>query len=402
MITPKELSGRRQRCQDLLQKYIPDAGGILIFSRINIYYFSGTITNGLLWLPAEGEPALFCRKGVERARMESPLSKIFEFRNFNDIAKILRETGTKMTEILGAEMNGISWGLAGSLQKHLKGHKFIPADRLISFTRAIKSEFELEKMREAGTAHDRSLTKILPGRIKTGMSEFDISCTIMEIFLNQGHIGPLRMSSCREEVFLGHTSVGENANYPGMFNGPVGVKGVHESAPCMGSKDMIWEKRQILTIDNGFNVSGYQTDKTVIYWAGMEKDIPAHVREAHDLCLELQQRIADQLKPGAVPQVIWDDCMDLVSKRRWQDGFMGLGKNKVNFAGHGIGLAIDEWPVIASGFKDPLEEGMTLALEPKIGIPGIGMVGTENTFEVTATGGKSITGSRFGIICLED
>lgn len=79
---------------------------------------------------------------------------------------------------------------------------------------------------------------------------------------------------------------------------------------------------------------------------------------------------------------------------------MGLGRNKVEFVGHGIGLVIDEYPVLAKGFDLPLEEGMVLAIEPKIGIPGIGMVGTENTFEVTATGGQSLTGSHYDIITI--
>lgn len=76
---------------------------------------------------------------------------------------------------------------------------------------------------------------------------------------------------------------------------------------------------------------------------------------------------------------------------------MGLGHNKVNFVGHGIGLAIDKHPVLANGFDLPLEEDMTVILEPKIGLPGIGMVGTENTFEVTPEGGKASTGNRYEI-----
>jgi len=44
---------------------------------------------------------------------------------------------------------------------------------------------------------------------------------------------------------------------------------------------------------------------------------------------------------------------------------------------------------------------MTIAVEPKIGIPGFGMVGLENTFEVTSEGGHSLTGAATGIICVE-
>jgi Xaa-Pro dipeptidase len=80
---------------------------------------------------------------------------------------------------------------------------------------------------------------------------------------------------------------------------------------------------------------------------------------------------------------------------------MGLGDNKVQFLGHGIGLVIDEQPVLASRFDEPLQEGMTIAVEPKIGLPGIGMVGVENTFEVTHDGGKCITGDRFDLLCVD-
>jgi Xaa-Pro aminopeptidase len=64
---------------------------------------------------------------------------------------------------------------------------------------------------------------------------------------------------------------------------------------------------------------------------------------------------------------------------------MGYGTRRVEFLGHGIGLEIAENPVIARGFDEPLQEGMVIALEPKKGIRGIGMVGTENTFLVTAS-----------------
>lgn len=77
---------------------------------------------------------------------------------------------------------------------------------------------------------------------------------------------------------------------------------------------------------------------------------------------------------------------------------MGFGYRKVNFLGHGIGLLIDEVPVIAKGFDQPLQEGMVIALEPKKGIANIGMVGIENTFIVTPNGGECITGNNPGLI----
>jgi Xaa-Pro aminopeptidase len=84
----------------------------------------------------------------------------------------------------------------------------------------------------------------------------------------------------------------------------------------------------------------------------------------------------------------------------FKQNFMGFGKRQVKFLGHGVGLHIDEMPVIANGFNEPLEENMVLALEPKKGISGVGMVGVEDTYVVTPEGGRCITGGGSDIIVL--
>ena len=206
------------------------------------------------------------------------------------------------------------------------------------------------------------------------------------------------MGNYGEEVFLGHISVGDSAKYPSVFNGPFGIRGVHPATPHMGSAEVKWTTGQPLTIDNGFTLAGYITDRTQVYWLGEKATMPVNTIAAHDFCIDLQNQIAEQLKPGTLPSEIWNQCLAKVARSGWSDGFMGWGKNKVSFVGHGIGLAIDEYPVLANGFDLPLEEGMTLAIEPKIGISGFGMVGVENTFEVTTEGGKCLTGEKFDII----
>jgi Xaa-Pro dipeptidase len=156
-----------------------------------------------------------------------------------------------------------------------------------------------------------------------------------------------------------------------------------------------------LSIDNGFMHEGYQTDRTQVYWLGARTSIPAKVQAAQDCAMEIQARIAAALKPGIRPADLWEQSLEFARKAGFEEGFMGLGKNKVPFVGHGIGLAIDEYPAVAKGFDLPLEEGTVLAIEPKIGLPGIGMVGVENTFVVTPQGGKSLTGEQYEIICVK-
>jgi len=393
-----ELSSRWDRCRALLYQCIPQSTGIMIFSRLNIYYFTGSLANGVFWLPLVGEPVLFCRRGVERARIESPVKHIYPFQSYRDIETVLNDLGYSLPDSIAAEMNGLSWALSNSLLKYLGTHQFVAADRIIGMCRARKSALELGILREAGAKHAKCLTELVLPFLHSGISELEICYKISELFFSEGHLGILRMENYGEEVFLGHISVGDSANYPSFFNGPVGLQGVHPAAPFMGSAEVKWTAGKPLIIDNGFTLAGYMTDKTQVYWLGAKEDIPVKAREAHDFCIDLQHQVAERLRPGVLPSEIWNHCLAEVERSGWGDGFMGWGGNKVSFVGHGIGLAIDEYPVLAKGFDFPLEERMTLAVEPKIGLPGFGMVGVENTFEVTSTGGKSLTGDTFDIL----
>ncbi len=395
-----ELKSRWQRCQSMLQEYIPEAEGLLIFSRLNIYYFTGTMGNGLFWLPVEGQPMLLCRRGLERAKLETPLEHIFPFRSYGDILQILEDLGFSIPSTIAAEMNGLSWALGQSLTKHLSKLHFLAGDRIIAMGRAKKSEWELEKMRFAGSKHSKCMQKLLPSLLRVNMTEKEVAKIFWEVFFAEGHQGLLRMQNYGEEIFLGHIAAGDSANYSSVFNGPVGLHGAHPAIPHMGSGMKTWQAGEPLICDTGFMFEGYQTDKTQVYWAGNPASIPDRVRAAHDFCIKIQNWISENLKPGALPGELAAHCFSWAESSGWSEGFMALGGNKVQFIGHGIGLAIDEYPVIAKGVDLPIEQGMVLAVEPKIGIPGVGMVGVENTFEVTDKGGISLTGEEYEILCI--
>jgi len=403
-IPDRELSWRHDRCRELLARLTPEAAGLLVFSPVGTYYLSGHLGNGVFWLPREGEPVLLCRKGLERARLESALATILPFRSYGDLPGLLAEAGSPLpmeAAPVAAEMSGITWSLATLLTSRLKGQAFISGDPVLARARSVKSDWELSKLRLAGRRHDSALQELLPELIAPGMNEREISHKAWEVFFSLGHSGLMRMSTPGEDIFLGHVAAGDSANYPSRYNGPVGLMGEHPAVPFMGYAGAVWKKGTPLTCDIGFCLEGYQTDKTQVYWGGPRTSIPEAVDAGHRICVEVQQFIAENLKPGAVPSELYARSLELVEQAGQSKGFMGLGGNKVPFIGHGIGLAIDEHPVIARGFDEPLEEGMVLALEPKMGIAGVGMVGVENTFEVTARGGACLTGERFEMLCVE-
>lgn len=402
-IPAEELALRHARCRDLLAACCPDAAGLMAFSRVNIYWLTGTLGNGLLWLPREGEPILLLRRGMERAQLECPLPHIHPFRSYSDVPGLLAEAGSPLPDNapIAVGMSGLPWSLGQLLTAKLPQHAFINGDKVLQKGRAKKTPWELSKLRLGGERHHMCLHDLLPELLRPGMSERELSHMAWAVFFGHGHCGNMRMSNFGEEIFLGHVAAGESANYPSVFNGPVGVRGEHPASPFAGYAGTAWTPGTPLVMDIGFCLEGYHTDKTQIYWAGSKASLPDEVKAAHAFCVEVQTRAAHALRPGARPSDIYADAVARAHKAGYADGFMALDNNKVVFLGHGIGLAIDEYPVLAKGFDEPLEEGMVLALEPKMGIRGLGMVGVENTFEVTPEGGKCITGHAYDIVCID-
>lgn len=402
VVVPRsELKTRWAKCRRFLPEVAPQAGGMLCFSRLQIYYLSGSFVNGAVWLPLEGEPILFVRKSFDRAVIESSIKNIVRFKSFKDLAPLAKEVGQPLSEVMGAETAGLTWQLGEMLTSRMSEYKFVPGDKVLALSRAVKSEWELEIMREVGHLHNTGLVEVLPELLETGMSEMDISKYLWNIFFELGHEGNMRMQTFGEEIFLGHLSVGDSGIYPSSFNGPLGLRGTHPASPFMGSGDKFWGKNELLSVDCGFVMEGYHTDKTQVYWSGPKSSIPKEVLNAQYFCQDMQALAADNLMPGILVSEVYAKVMAQVEKEGFTEGFMGIGECKVPFVGHGIGLTVDGFPPIAKGFDLPIEEGMVFALEPKQGIPGVGMVGVENTFEVTADGAECITGDDYDIICIE-
>lgn len=401
VIPQEELVRRQNAVRKHLRTVAPMAGGILVFSRLNIYYLTGTFGQGVLWLPLEGEPVLMLRKGINRALLEAGIENIVPFKSYSELAGLCADAGSPFTKTIGAVMAGLTWQLGTLLASKLKDFNIVPGDHAVALAKMVKSEYELEILRRCGEKHHHCLHDVLPTMIKPGMTEREISHKAWETFFSEGHMGILRMQAHGEECFLGHVAAGDSGIFPSSFNGPLGLRGEHPGSALMGNEGKVWEKGEPLMLDIGFQLEGLHTDKTQAYFAGSQDEMPDDVRKAHDFCIEIQEWVSKNARPGTTPSELYTYSIELAEKRGFGEGFMGLDENKVPFIGHGIGLTIDEFPPIAKGFDIPLEKGMVIALEPKQGIRNVAMVGVENTFEITDDGAKCITGDSYEMICVE-
>ena len=396
-----ELELRWAKVRAALAEFVPEADGLLVFQRMHLYWLTGTLAMGACWLPLTGEPVLFCRKGSERARAESACENILEFRSFSNLAPLASEAGSPLGRTVAVQTAGLSWQMGDMLRARVTGVAFVPGDEALAVAQSVKTGFELDLLRRCGAKHHQGLHELLPARIKPGMTERGVAHRAWEAFFSLGHMGQMRMQSFGEEIFLGHVSAGESGNHSSAFNGPLGVVGEHPAIPYMGSAEVVWKPGSVLSCDIGFSLEGYCTDKTQIYFAGPESALPDGIRQAHDFCIRVQARVAETARPGNTPAQVWRAALDMAEAEGMAEGFMGQGGNKVPFVGHGIGLAIDTYPPLAAGFDRPLEVGCVVAVEPKQAVPGLGMVGVENTFEVRENGAVCITGDEYGILCVE-
>jgi len=386
-----ELQTRMKRFRDKMDKINPEWELAVIFSKVNQYYFTGTMQDGMILIPRDREAEYWVRRSFERALDESSFPVIKPMNSFRDAAAGFG----KVPSAVYVETEIVPIALLERFRKHFPFETVKPADVAINTVRAVKSRYEIELMKKAGMIHRKVLEEKVPMILKEGMTEAELALKLYNVMVEEGHDAGIRFGMFDTPMILGHIAFGVSSIYPTFFDGPGGNYGMSPAVPSFGSRENRLKTGDLVFIDAACAVDGYHTDKTMTYMFG--KQLPENVIDIHRRCVEIQNEAASMLKPGAIPAEIYKTVISKLSPD-FLDNFMGFGKRRVKFIGHGIGLNVDEYPVIAEGFTEPLQEGMVIALEPKKGIAGVGMVGIENTFAVTPDGGVCITGNNPGLI----
>ncbi len=389
-----ELRDRMERFRLRMERDNPSWEFAAIFGRTNQFYFTGTMQDGVLLIPHEGEAVLWVRRSIERALDESYFPDIRPMKSYRDAAAGMGAC----PETVHVEAETVPLALLERFRKYFPFRETGSLDAQAAKVRSVKSAHELSLMEEAGRIHRHVLEDCVPAMLREGMSEAELGGEVFSRLVRDGHHGIARFGMFGTEMILGQLGFGESSIYPTGFDGPGGCLGAAPGAPVLGSHDRKLKAGDLVFVDCGCGVRGYHTDKTMTYT--FRGSLPEEAIEAHHRCVEIQNETASMLRPGIAPSEIYATILDGLDPA-FLENFMGFGERRVQFLGHGVGLQVDEMPVIARGFDEPLEEGMVIALEPKKGIAGVGMVGIENTFVVSRGGGRCITGTNPGLVPVE-
>ena len=379
MTLKTECPARIARLQELLQRKALD--GALFIYPIDIYYFTATRQTASLWVPAEGAPVLLVRKSYPRACQEACIADIRRFPRSQEFAQLFT----------GRQKIGMTFDVMPVQQYHYY-RKLLPEQEMVDISalnrqlRSVKSDWELERLRHAGVQLCRVFASV-PDFLRAGMRELDLSAEFEARLRRAGGEGAPRMRAFNQELFIGLAVAGRNGSGGGFFDGPVTGQGLSNAA-AQGASRAVIETGQPVLLDYTGTFDGYIVDMTRTFVCGQ---LDAKLQHAFEVACQIQAAVAEQLKPGVLCSALFALAAQLADQAGLGEYFMGAPGENAKFVGHGVGLELDEMPVLAQGFDQPLAAGQTIAVEPKFVFPELGPVGIENTFAVTDAGGEKLT-----------
>jgi Xaa-Pro aminopeptidase len=390
-----ELQDRIHKLQHHLQTQ--DLDGALILQNSDLFYFAGTIQQAHLYIPAKGEPLLMARKDYERACRESALTQVVPFSSPRQIEGLLAHHGLPFPGRLGMELDVLPTNLYFQYRNRFKGTEIVDVSHGIRLQRAVKSAYELALMRAAAGFADRvaaHVPEVLAGG--EGRTEIEVAGEVEAFARSLGHQGFVRMRLWGSELFYGHLMAGPAAAVPSYLASPTGGAAV-SPAVAQGASFATISPYQPILVDYVFAHQGYLADHTRIFCLG---ELPADLAKAQADMVAIQNEIKAMAVPGVTAGSVYAKAVDLAAAAGYGDHFMGVGKTRIRFVGHGVGLELDEYPFLAKGQEMLLAENMVLALEPKVIFPGKGVVGIENTHVVTPAGLVPLTRFPDGVTCI--
>lgn len=364
-----------------LQSLMGDMDGAILFQSVDMLYFSGTAQDGLLYIPRDGQPAVMIRKSLPRAVQESPL----DVRPLKSLKTLKADLEISSKAIIGLELDVLPYNNYSRIAHALEDARFIDVSERIKHLRSVKSDFEIGLISEAARIVDAGLASV-PDHLKEGITEIELAAVVESVMRRMGHQGVIRFRRFNHTLPMGHLMAGPNAAVPSYVASPTGGTGVsllHPQGP--GFRKI--KRNEPVLVDFGGVYNGYTADETRIFSIG---PLSKELEDAHLAALAIEEAIAGSLVPGKTGRDLFNLSEAKGAKLGYQDYLGGPTGSKVGFVGHGVGLEIDEYPVLGP-VDHQIKPNMAIAVEPKMIYPGVGVVGIEDTFLTTSNGAERLT-----------
>ncbi len=392
LLSPDEFNLRIAKVREAMT-----AAGIeaaVVQTNANLYYLTGRVFCGYIYISADTavDPVFFVKRpvvlhGDNVVRIHKP----------ENIASELARAGIHIPGAIGLELSLVPYSMALRMQAALGASSITDVSGALMAARAVKTPHELSLLRVSGAKHDAVYRKI-PRLFRPGMSDIELQVEIERVARLEGCLGQFRVNGQDMEIFMGNVLAGENADAPSPYDFAMGGAGLDPSLP-VGADGTIVRPGMSVMIDMNGNFTGYMTDMTRTF---APAPLEGRALDAHKLSVDICRELARMGRPGIAAADLYNRAVAMAEEAGLAEFFMGH-RQHAGFVGHGVGIEINELPVIAPRSKAILEAGNVIALEPKFVIPGIGAVGVENTYVVNTSGDmEAITRSPQEIIIFEE
>ncbi len=363
----------------------------IILQNVDILYFTGTLQRGVLAVSAEHGPAFFVEKSLYRARIETPL-EIIPIKRDKEVKDILVEK--KMYPARCAmELDVVPVAIYQRWKSLLGLADVGDLSAIIRDCKITKSEFEIEQLRKSGAICERVFEKAKT-IIREGIREVDIDAELLAEGRKRGHQGFLRMRGLNQEMMSCYVTHGYSTTVTSGADVPISGIGLTHAIGQGASVNVVRHGVPVI-VDYGGGYNGYITDETRAYATGPLKDV---FHKPFEVSREIIEETMGFAKEGIDGTEIFGRAFKRVKEAGLEAHFMGHGEGQVAFIGHGLGLEINELPVITPRHKILLKEGMVFAFEPKFIFPGEGAIGIEVDFVVRKDGLERLTKTPLDIV----
>jgi Xaa-Pro aminopeptidase len=343
----------------------------------DLFYLTGTAQPCNLLVRAQGEPILFARRFGALVREQAWVEDVREGASYRAVTKELRSHGR-----LGLELDVLPASLYRKVRETLPGWELADGAAPLLALRAVKDAGEIAALRASvalfGAAHEAIATHLAPG-----IAEHELAGEVERALRRGGHAGIVHQRRW-DAALPPEGSLVSGENLARISGGPIAVTGVGLSrAVPFGASRRVIGAGDLVNIDLGLNLAGYHGDIARTYVCGGASDevilLAERVRRIEDACLAA-------IRPGVTAGDVYEAGAEAARAAGVADVFQGFGGVHGPYVGHGIGLELDEPPVLGPGAGERLREGMVLAIEPKLMSPAFGAVNLEDDVVVTAGG----------------
>ncbi len=385
-LPPGEVAGRVTRVQAAMAHAGVDV--LLAQQNSDMYYLTGFVAQGVVAVPASGQAVFFVRRPHGRATRESALTPVVAFEKDQVAALRARGTAIPQKPVVGLELDVLphAWAERSRRAVGASWDDIRDVGGLLREVRSVKTSWERKQHRQAAAIVDRALIDV-PALLKEGMREIDLKAKLEQRQREQGAQGFVPQRRFNQEPFQGHALAGVTACLASYQDSAMGGTGMSRRYPQdAGFKKIRRGEPVVVDLANAWN--GYLADETRTFAIG---NVSAQLQEWYQATVDVLEFLRQRLVPGADGAALYELAEEEFGKRSLLEHLGGLGQDRVAFIGHGIGIELDELPVLARGIKSEVREGQVVAIEPKLVFEDIGMVGVEDSHFVTEAGPEAFT-----------